>query len=234
METVVITGASRGLGAAAMRAFADEGAHVVACGRDADALAAAADEVRDGGGSVTDLRGDVRDEYDVERLMETAAREGGAIDALVANAAVRHGGPGERPIPKASYAAFDDVVRTNGRGVFAAVREARPHLADDGRVVVPSCRVAREPTAGEGAYAVSKALAEAVAHQFAAALDQPVGVVDPGTVATPLSGGRGRDPEAVAPMLVWAATDAPADALDGAVLDRRDWRAAAGGPDRRD
>lgn len=234
METVVITGASRGVGAAAARAFAESGSRVVACARDADALGDVAAAIRDDGGEVVDLRGDVRDEYDMERLMETAAREGGAIDVLVANAAVRHGDPGGTPLGDESYAAFDDAVRTNGRGVFAAIREARPHLAAAARVLVPSCRIARDSGAGAGAYAVSKALAESIARQFAADLDQAVGVVDPGTVATPLSGGDGRDPGAVAPMLVWAATDAPADVLDGAVLDRRDWRAAAGGTDRRD
>lgn len=252
METVVITGASRGLGAAAARAFAATGALVVACARDAEAMAAVAEDVRDEvgdrhaadgdegtgsageeAGEVVHLRGDVRDEYDMERLMERAARAGGAIDVLVTNAAVRHGEPGSTALASESYAAFDDAVRTNGRGVYAAVREARPHLAADARVLVPSCRVARDPEAGAGAYAASKALAESLAHLFAAELDQAVGVVDPGGIATPLSGGRGRDPADVAPMLVWAATEAPADALDGAVLDRRDWRAAAGGDDRR-
>lgn len=233
MQTVVVTGASRGIGAAVVRAFAAEGARVVACARDAETLAAATEDVREAGGTVTALRGDVRDEFDVERVMETAAREGDAIDVVVANAGIYHGAPGETPISCESYASFDDSVRVNGRGVFATIREAVPHLADDARVLVPSGRVAREPTAGYGAYAVSKALGEAVVRQFATDLDRTVGVVDPGDVATDLSGEDGRDPDAVAPLFVWAATDAPAEKLDGAVLDLSAWRSATEEPDRR-
>jgi NAD(P)-dependent dehydrogenase (short-subunit alcohol dehydrogenase family) len=227
--TVVVTGASRGLGAAATRAFAREGARVIACARSADDLESVAASVEEADGDVTTRRADVRDEFDAERLMETAARAAGTggIDVLFANAGVYHGTPGETPLAEESYAAFDEHVRTNGRGVFAAVREAVPHLAPDARVLVPSGGIAREATPGFGSYAASKALAEAIARQFAAELDQPVGVLDPGQLSTELTGGaRGRDPEDVAGMVVWAATEAPAAALDGEVVDLRAWRQA--------
>jgi NAD(P)-dependent dehydrogenase (short-subunit alcohol dehydrogenase family) len=77
-----------------------------------------------------------------------------------------------------------------------------------------------------GAYAVSKAGAEALVRGFAADLEQVVGVVDPGYVATDLSGDTGRDPDDVAPMFVWAARDAEAEAVDGEVLDLRAWKSA--------
>jgi NAD(P)-dependent dehydrogenase (short-subunit alcohol dehydrogenase family) len=127
---------------------------------------------------------------------------------------------------KEPYARFDDTLRTNVRGVFTTVKEAVPHLAADARVLVPSGSVARESKAGMGAYAVSKAGAEALVRGFAADLDQPVGVVDPGLVGTDLTGGQGRDPEDVAPMFLWAATDCPAGDLDGAVVDLRAWKKA--------
>lgn len=227
METVVITGASRGIGAALAREYGAAGARVVACARSAEALDAVAEDVRAAGGEAVVQRADVRDEYDVERLMETAAREGGAIDAVFANAGTYHGSPGDTNLSEESYAAFDEHVRTNGRGVFATVTEAVPHLADDARVVIPSGSIARDATAGFGSYAVSKALAEAIARQFAAELDHPVGVVDPGQVTTELTDGmQGRDPADVAPMFQWAAADAdPAD-LDGNVLTLRDWKKA--------
>ncbi|MFB6083518.1 MAG: SDR family NAD(P)-dependent oxidoreductase [Halorientalis sp.] len=225
-DTVVVTGASRGIGAAVVRDFAAAGAHVVACAREADELDDLAAAVEAAEGSVTTRRADVRDEFDVERLMETAAREGDGIDAVVANAGVYHGDPGETPLSAASYAAFDDHLRTNGRGTFATVRESIPHLNPDARVLVTSGAVAREPKPGYGSYAVSKATAEAVARGFAADLDHPVGVVDPGVVATDLTGGQGRDPDEVAPMFRWAATDAPADDLDGGVLDLQAWKRA--------
>jgi NAD(P)-dependent dehydrogenase (short-subunit alcohol dehydrogenase family) len=228
-RTVAITGASRGLGAAAARAFAAEGAHLVLCARDTEALDHVAADVIEAGGSATTQRVDVRDEFDVERFCETAAREGptGAIDTLVANAGVYHGDVAETPLAGESYSAFDDHLRTNTRGVYATIREAVPHLAPDARVLVPSGRIARETKAGLGSYAVSKAAAEALARQFAAELDQPVGVVDPGQVSTRLTGeGPGRDPDDVARMFVWAAREAPAEDLDGGVLDLRAWKSA--------
>jgi len=220
-ETVAVTGATGGIGAAVARAFAEEGATVVVGGRDSDALGALAEEL-DG----AFLRTDVRDEYELERLMERASKAGDAsgIDVVVPCAAVYHGDAGETPLQGESYSAFDDTMRTNARGVFAAVREAVPHLADDGRVVLPTGGVARDAKAGFGAYAVSKATVEGLMRQFAADCEQAVGCVDPGAVDTALHGMGGRDPEDVAAMFTWAASDP--ERLDGAVLDLADWRRA--------
>jgi len=224
-STAVVTGASRGIGEAAARAFADAGAHVVICARDGDRLEAVATDIRSNGGSVVAQRADVRDEFDAERLLEITGRDGG-IDVVVANAGVYHGTPGETPLSNESYSAFDDHMRTNARGVFATIREAVPHLNADGRVLVPSGRVAREATPGYGSYAVSKAAAEAIARGFAADIHQPVAVVDPGHVATRLSGEGGRDPADVADMFRWAATAAEPETIDGAVVDLKTWKRA--------
>jgi NAD(P)-dependent dehydrogenase (short-subunit alcohol dehydrogenase family) len=233
--TALVTGVSRGIGAALARRFVAEGAHVVGCARDADALDALAEEIRaegddtdDAGGGITVQRADVRDEYDVERLAETAAGvgESSGIELVVANAGVYHGPPGETRLAGESYAAVDDHLRTNARGVFSTVRESLPHLAADARVLVPSGAVAREPRPGTGSYAVSKAAAEALARGFAAEIDHPVGVVDPGQVATDLAGEGGRDPGEIAAMFVWAATDVEPGDLDGEIVDLRAWRKA--------
>jgi len=235
MRTVVITGGTRGIGRAAAAAFREAGAFVAVCGRDAAAVDEAvaglngAEGGSDGGdaGRAWGLRADVRDEYDVERFMEAAASEAGPIDVLVANAAINHADPADAPLPEEPYSRFDDTMRTNARGVFAAIREAAPHLADDARVLVPSGSVATEPTEGMGAYGVSKAAAEGVARGFAADLDAAVGVVDPGLVATDLTGAdRARDPADVAGMFLWAADDCPADDLDGGRVDLRAWKTA--------
>jgi NAD(P)-dependent dehydrogenase (short-subunit alcohol dehydrogenase family) len=223
-RTVVVTGGTRGIGRAVVETLLEDDDHVVTCARDADALEALADEFADADGRVTTQRADVRDEYDVERLVETAAREGGGVDAVVASAGVYHGDPGETPIDGETYAAFDDHCRTNARGVFATFREALPHLADDARLLALSGRVAREPQPGLGSYAVSKAATEAVARQFAADCDVPVGVVDPGTVSTELTGGKGMDPERAAPLVVWALDEADPEVLDGDVVDRKTMR----------
>ena len=227
-QTVVVTGASRGIGRAVAVEVADAGAHVVVCARGDDALTAVTEEIDERGGSATAIRADIRDEYDVERLMEQAAQagHGGSIDAVVANAAVYHGDSGTTPLSTESYAAFDDHLRTNTRGVFATLREALPHLAENGRIVVTSGIVARDHVEGYGSYAVSKAAAEAVARGFAADTDHVVCVVDPGQVSTDLSGDRGHNPADVAPQFRWALAEAPADLVDGEIIDRGDWRSA--------
>lgn len=223
--TVAVTGASRGFGAAVARRFAAEGAHVAVCARDSDALASVSEGIESGGGDVTALRADVRDEFDVERFVEIAAREDDGIDVVFANAGVYHGHPAETPLAEESYSAFDDHLRTNTRGVFTTIREAVPHLNEGGRALVPSGSVAREARWGMGSYAVSKSGAEAVARQFAAELAFPVGVVDPGQLSTDLTGGAGRDPEDAAEMVLWAAGLPDAD-LNGQVLDLRAWKTA--------
>jgi len=248
--TVAITGATSGIGRAVAEAFVDEGAFVAVSGRDGDAVDRTVAELNGGAAESADAgsaaaegeaapaasetagaawgaRIDVRDEFDLERFFQRAAREGGPIDVVFANAAVFHGAPGECPTDEISYADYDDTMRTNARGVFATVAEAAPHLADGARVIVPSGSVAHESKAGMGAYAVSKAAAEAVARGFAADLDATVGVVDPGLVATDLTGmERARDPESVAPLFGWAATEAPAEELNGERLGLREWKQA--------
>ncbi|GAB7009247.1 SDR family oxidoreductase [Halorubrum trueperi] len=230
--TVAITGATSGIGRAVAEAFVDEGAFVAVSGRDGDAVDRTVAELNgteadESTGVAWGARADVRDEFDLERFFERVAREAGPIDIAVANAAVLHGAPGERATDDTAYAEYDDTMRTNARGVFATIREATPHLADDARVIVPSGSAARESRPGMGAYAVSKAAAEAVARGFAADLDATVGVVDPGLVATDLTGKeRARAPESVAPLFVWAATEAPAEDLNGERLGLREWKAA--------
>ncbi|WP_423995279.1 SDR family oxidoreductase [Halorubrum trapanicum] len=252
--TVAITGATSGIGRAVAEAFVDEGAFVAVSGRDGAAVdrtvaalngegddAGDTEASEDGDGSDGDEadetaaergtawgdRVDVRDEFDLERFFERVAREAGPVDVVFANAGVFHGAPGESPADELSYADYDDTMRTNARGVFATITEAVPHLADDARVIVPSGAVAAESKPGMGAYAVSKAAAEAVARGFAADLDATVGVVDPGLVATDLTGKeRAREPESVAPLFVWAATEAPAEDLNGERLGLREWKSA--------
>ena len=239
--TVAITGATRGIGRAVAEAFVDEGAFVAVSGRDEDAVdrtvaelngtgtaADGADETEDDpAGTAWGARVDVCDESDLERFFADLADEAGAVDVVFANAAVFPGGPGGSPIDAVGYAEFDATMRTNARGVFATAREAAPHLADDARVIVPSGSVAHESKAGMGSYAVSKAAAEAVARGFAADLDAAVGVVDPGLVATDLTGmEKARAPEDVAPLFLWAATEAPAEDLDGERIGLREWKTA--------
>ncbi|MFC7136548.1 SDR family oxidoreductase [Halobaculum litoreum] len=226
--TVVVTGGTRGVGRAVAAAFAAEGAHVVVCSRNGDDVDGTVDALAESG-DVSGLRADVRDEYDLERLVEHAARAGAreGIDAVVANAGVNHGTPGEMPLGEEPYSRFDDTLRTNVRGVFATVHEAAPHLTEGARVLVPSGSIAREAKPGMGAYAVSKAAAEAVVRQADADLDATAMTLDLGLVDTALTGHQGgRDPADVAPMFVWAATAADPEEHGGGVVGLREWKTA--------
>jgi NAD(P)-dependent dehydrogenase (short-subunit alcohol dehydrogenase family) len=222
--TVLVTGASRGIGAAVAEAFGRAGAHVVVSARDREALEGTARAVERAGGTATARTVDVRDEEAVFLLLADTVGDG--LDVVVPAAATISGAPGSVPTTEETYEAFDETMATNVRGVFAVCREAVAFMRPDGRILVPSGSVAREPEPGMGAYAVSKAAVEGVARGFAADADQAVGVVDPGLVATDLTGGRGRDPADVAGLFVWAATACPPDELNGGVVGLGDWKRA--------
>jgi 3-oxoacyl-[acyl-carrier protein] reductase len=228
VQTVVVTGGTRGIGSAVAEAFAEIGATVVVGARDGDAVEQTVDALESHGGTAAGLRTDVRDEFDIERLVETASRTGDkrGIDVVVAAAGVYHGEPGNTPTDGDSYTAFDDHWRTNARGVFTTIRESLPHLTEDARVLVPTGVIARNTKPGYGSYAISKVTAEAVVRGFAADTEVVVGCLDPGQVATGLSGDAGRDPADVAPMFLWAATDADGEDVDGSVLGLREWKQA--------
>lgn len=225
METVVVTGATGAIGEAVTEAFAAQGARVVLGGRDGEELSRQAANVD---GQSTAIRTDVRDEFDVERLLERAARVGeSGVDIVVPCAAVAHGNMGEAPLHEASYAAFDDTIQTNVRGVFATVREATPYLSPESRVLIPTGSVSTGINAGYGVYAVSKAAVEGIMRGFAADLDCVVGCVDPGVVASDLTDQKGRDPSEIADLFTWAAS-VDADVLNGETLGLREWRRSQG------
>ena len=222
-RTVVVTGGTGGIGRAVAEAFAAEGSTVVIGARDGSEIETVVEGLET---DATGLETDVRDASDCARLMETASSFGDGIDVVVAAAGVYHGTPGGTPLDDETYSAFDDTVRTNARGVFTTIAEALLHLNDGARVLVPTGSVAREKSAGYGAYAVSKATAEAVVRGFGADTEYVVGCLEPGIVATDLTGGAGREPESIAGMFVWAALEADPDDVDGNVVGLGEWKRA--------
>jgi 3-oxoacyl-[acyl-carrier protein] reductase len=227
--TVLVTGASRGIGRALLAAFAAEGATVVGCARDESTLNEAVAEANaDTDSHVEGVAADVQSEREVADLVDAATEAGDsdAIDVVVANAGVSHGTPGEMSIESEPYDRFDDTLATNLRGVFAVAKEAHGAMPDSGRLLVPSGSIANDAKAGMGAYAVSKAAVEGLVRQFAVDTGQTAAVVDPGMVVTDLSGPGGRDPADIAPMFVWAASEAEAEEIDGERVDLRTWKQA--------
>jgi len=222
--TVLITGASGGIGTAVAEEFGAEGWRTILCARSEGDLETTAAAVEGAGGTPVVRRLDVREENDVFMALSETVEDG--LDVVIPAAATMPHGPGQRPLDEERYEDFRSVMDTNVYGLFAVVREALQFISPEGRVLVPSGSVAREPAEGMGAYAVSKAAAEGLVRGFSADVDQPVGVVDPGIVATDLTGGKGRDPADVGGMFRWAALECPAENLDGSVVDLRQWKKA--------
>jgi NAD(P)-dependent dehydrogenase (short-subunit alcohol dehydrogenase family) len=183
----LITGGSRGLGRALAGSLAADGWHLVLDARGADALEAAAGELRAAGAaSVEALPGDVADP-DHRRRLVAAAERLGRLDALVNNASVLG------PSPQPSLADYPlDVLRTvyevNTVAPLALVQEALPLLErSGGRVVDVTSDAAVEGYEGWGGYGSSKAALEQLNNVLAA--EHPglrVYRVDPGDLRTQL------------------------------------------------
>lgn len=152
---VLITGASRGLGAAAAHAAADLGARVVLTARSAGALQEQAQRIRSGGGECLVVTGDLLVEEDVRRMVERSVDGWGRLDAVVNNAGVLE--PIAR-IAEAPIDAWERNIQVNLLGPFVLTRFAIPHLRmTGGRVVNVSTGAAVKVTVGWSAYSAAKA-----------------------------------------------------------------------------
>jgi NAD(P)-dependent dehydrogenase (short-subunit alcohol dehydrogenase family) len=163
----VVTGASRGIGAATAAAMAAAGAHVVLAARDGRALDGVAGRIKDAGGQATALATDVSDEFAVERLFAEVAGMG-RLSALVCAAGVLTPAPFAETTP----AMWRDTLEVNLTGAFLCCRGAFTAMvpAGEGRMVnIASLSgvYATEKFPGLAAYNVSKygviGLTEAIA-----------------------------------------------------------------------
>jgi NAD(P)-dependent dehydrogenase (short-subunit alcohol dehydrogenase family) len=154
-QVVIVTGGSRGIGAATAVSLGSYRTRVVLAGRDADALAAVGDRVQRGGGTVLTMPGDLTSERFAQQLVAAALGEFGRVDAVINNAGV----VGEVVhMSEASADSWRSVYEVNVLAALAMVRAALPALrAAGGRVVNVTSEVAAGPAESIGAYAASKA-----------------------------------------------------------------------------
>ena len=153
-KVVCITGASAGIGAAAARRFAAEGAKVVLSARGAERLEAVVAEIRAAGGEAHGVVGDVGVDADAERLLDEAVAAFGGLDVLVNNAGLHHRGP----VRDRSAAELADMVHVNLRAPVLLTRLALPLLEarGGGRGVQVASLARRVPTPGGAPYSASK------------------------------------------------------------------------------
>jgi len=194
-RVAIVTGASRGIGAAIARALAAQGRRVVLVARDAEKLDAVKKEIEEAGGSATIKACDLSDGSAVSKLIEGVAEELGRLDILVNNAGITRDGLVLR-MPDED---FDDVININLRGAFAACRSAaRPMMRGRwGRIINISSVAGLVGNAGQANYAASKSALLGLTKSLAKELASKkitANVVAPGFVETDMTGGL---PEAV-------------------------------------
>lgn len=199
MGTALITGASRGLGRALARELVRDGWHVVVDARDADALAAAAEEIagEDGGGSVTAVAGDVADP--AHRADLVRAVDGG-LDLLVNNASTL----GPTPMPRLADLPVADLAATFATNVLAPlalIQDLLPSLRERGGAILNiTSDAAVENYETWGGYGSSKAALEQLSNVLAA--EEPgvaVWWADPGEMNTAMLRAAGEDADSAPP-----------------------------------
>ncbi len=161
--SVVITGADLPLGSATARQLAADVDRFVLGGADADALATVQDRLAPDV-TVEVLRTDPRDEFDVERLIETAVTDGHIGAVVPCHRVDLAVGAGVLGVD--SYAAFDDRLRHDVRGVFATIEEAVGHAGPETAFVIPVRTVEQPTSVVDVAEMAIATMARALAHHY--------------------------------------------------------------------
>ena len=187
-KTVLVTGASSGIGRAAARAFAREGMRVALSARSHDKLAALAVELA--GGAVA-IAADLTVPAEVDRMIDECIRRLGGIDVLFANAGIYIAGE----VADGDPDEWDRLLMLNVNSVFRAIRAALPHMRKrkSGDIIVTSSISAHQALHFEPVYSASKHAVNAFVHGLRRQLipdNIRVGALAPGTVLNELWGYR--------------------------------------------
>ena len=193
-KNVVVIGGNSGIGLAAARAFAKEGAQVVITGRSPQTLQSAAQEI--GHGAVA-IRSDVGDVAQIGQLFTQLSAQLGHIDVLFVNAGIG----AFQFIEKVTEQDWDNIHGVNLKGVFFSVQRALPLLRKGSSIVLTGSIGGLKGIPTGSVYAASKAGLRALGRCFAAELVGKgirVNVVSPGPTDTPIIGRTaGLPPQAI-------------------------------------
>lgn len=203
-QLALVTGASRGIGAATAEALAAAGAHVVLTGRDTKALEAVEERIFAAGGAATIAPLDLTETDAIARLATAIAGRWQALDILVINAAIL---PQLSSVADIDQKSFNKALTTNVLATQALVAQFDPLLrkSADGRVIGLTSTVAAAPRAYWGAYAASKAAQEVLLDCYAQEVRNVskvrVAILNPGATRTAMRAKAypGEDPASVKP-----------------------------------
>lgn len=185
-KIALITGASRGIGAAVAKRFAAEGAQVILTARTVGGLEEVDDAIRGFSNPATIVPLDLRQGEKIDALGAEIYRRHGRLDILVGNAAMLGS---LSPLAHASPAEFEDLFRVNVTANYRLLRAIDPLLrkSDAGRVIMVTSGAAAAALAYWGPYAASKAALEHLTLTYAAENSQTAiraNLIDPGAVRT--------------------------------------------------
>jgi 3-oxoacyl-[acyl-carrier protein] reductase len=188
-RVAIVTGGSRGIGAAIARHLAKQGCHVVVAARGLDKLNTVVHEIKSTGASAEALVIDLADAKQTAEAIEKIADTHGRIDVLVNNAGITKDGL----FMRMDDADFDDVINTNLKSAFVTTRAAARYLMrskSGGRIVNISSVAGVAGNAGQANYAASKAgligLSKTVAKELAGK-GVTCNVVAPGFIVTDMT-----------------------------------------------
>jgi 3-oxoacyl-[acyl-carrier protein] reductase len=187
-KTALITGGSRGIGAAIAKRLAADGASVaITYTKGAEAAAWVVKEIEAAGGKAIAIQADATDAKAVKIAVEKTVATFGRLDVLVNNA----GTAIAKPFEESTLEELDRVIDINLRGVFIATQAALKHIQDGGRIImIGSCVGERDMTPGLAAYAATKGAVK----MFTQGLSREVGSrsitvnnIQPGPIDTDLN-----------------------------------------------
>ena len=185
-KVVIVTGGNSGVGAAAAKLLAAEGAKVVITARRAAALEAVAKEIEAAGGTVLAVPTDISKPGDAENLVEKTMEKLGKIDVLVNNAGILE--EGLKPIDRYTDEDLDRILETNTKGTMRCMRAVSQKM-QPGASIVNVASVAGALGCGGAAYVASKSAVIGVTRHTALRF-QATGIrcnaICPGTIVTPM------------------------------------------------
>jgi NAD(P)-dependent dehydrogenase (short-subunit alcohol dehydrogenase family) len=224
-KVALITGGGRGIGRAVALAYAREGAKVAICARTASEIDQTVGEIRALQADCAGWPCDVSLEEPVKQLIADVKQKFGRIDVVVNNAGVM-----TRPLPitELEVKKWDYTLAVNLRGCFLVAQAVMPIMMKQksGAIINVSSGIGRGAYANFSAYATSKWGLEGFTQTLAAEVrssDIRANSVDPGYVATKLTGYHGTKPESVTEVFVYLASD-ESKGITGKMLSSSDWK----------